>query len=706
MKESWKKSMQAFLILLILAVLYLYPGKTEAKEPKLCTGKEKGKEPKLCTGKTGAKAPKLSRTKLTMTVGDKKKLKVKNTKKKVTWKSSKPKVVKVSKKGILTAQKAGKATIKAKTGKKTLKCKVTVRRRGNKKGRSSGKCRKIGGIYYVRTDGGRKGVKYPSGVLISSKKELQDYYEENRGFYAMEGDFKKTIDSFGKTFFKTKQLVAVRLEAGGSADSYRVLDMDYSNKKYQVRVEQIVAESGTREGQCVTCKTAQWHILVPLPEKIPADSKIKVKECPSEKNQYTKTMEEAKLDSDGTSARSLAEYPGIRTLTNEFTARAVNTSGTQDLSGMRAFSYQIFRQTIAGASGVNPVVSPISAYFALSMAAAGADGETQAQFTKVLGTKTETLEKNALCTSLKRHLLSRKGSTDLSIANSIWLNQDFPVSKDYLQEIVDYFDSEVYSGKMDSIEMVNASNQWANEKTRGLIPQIVSPGELTSDMVWHLMNAVYLKAAWAEPFSKDATRQRVFRKQDGSEKRTEFLYGKRNLDYIETSDAEGAVLPYDDGKTAFLILRPTDGTDVRKFAGNLDAERVKAYISNARNAKFHFYMPKADISNDIYMNSMLKNMGLTDAFTKEKADFHKTADPDQQSNPLFIKEVLQKVRIKINEKGTEAAAITSVKATAESVPLREPDVVRTLDLDSPYVYLVVDLPSQTPLFMGVMEDPK
>lgn len=699
MKESWKKSMQAFLILLILGVLYLYPGKTEAKEPKLCTGKEEGKEPKLCTGKTGAKAPKLSKTKLTMTVGDKKKLKVKNTKKKVIWTSSKPKVVKVSKKGIVTARKAGKATIKAKTGKKTLKCKVTVRKAGDRTGMSSGKCLEMGGIYYLRTDGKRKGVKYPSGVLISSKKALQDYYKENCRYYAMAGEFKKTIDSFGKTFFKTKQLVVLRLETGSGSDSYRVIDMDYKNKSYQVKVEKTKAEIGT-------CDMAQWHILVPLPEKIPADSKIKVTECLSEKNQYTKTMEEAKLDSDGTSARSLAEYPGIRTLTNEFTAQAVNTSGTQDLSGMRAFSYQIFRQTIAGASGVNPVVSPISAYFALSMAAAGSDGETQAQFTKVLGTKTETLDKNTLCTILKRHLLSRKGSTDLSIANSIWLNQDFPVSKDYLQEIVDYFDSEVYSGKMDSIEMVNASNQWANEKTRGLIPQIVAPGQLTSDMVWHLMNAVYLKAAWAEPFSKDATRQRVFRKPDGSEKRTEFLYGKRNLDYIEMSDAEGAVLPYDDGKTAFLVLRPTDGTDVRKFAGNLDAERVKAYISNARNAKFHFYMPKADISNDIYMNSMLMNMGLTDAFTKEKADFHKTADPDQQSNPLFIKEVLQKVRIKINEKGTEAAAITSVKATAESVPLREPDVVRTLDLDSPYVYLVVDLPSQTPLFMGVMEDPK
>lgn len=98
------------------------------------------------------------------------------------------------------------------------------------------------------------------------------------------------------------------------------------------------------------------------------------------------------------------------------------------------------------------------------------------------------------------------------------------------------------------------------------------------------------------------------------------------------------------------------------------------------------------------------NMGLTDAFNG-KADFYKIAAPDTLNDPLYIDRVFQKARIKIDEKGTEAAAITSVTMKAESSPVREPDVVRTLKLDSPYVYLVVDLPSQTPLFMGVMEDP-
>lgn len=678
MKRIWKRFTGITVILLALAVLCLYPQTAEAK------------------------APKLNRTKLTMKVGEKKKLKVKNAKKKVTWKSTKPKVVKVSKKGVLTAKKAGSATIQAKTGKKTLKCRVTVRKKKNGAEKASGKCQERGGIYYIRTDGWKKDVKYPGGVLISSKKALQNYYKENCGYYAMAGDFKKTINSFDQAYFKKMQLVVLRLEAGSGSDRFRVLDMDYSNKKYQVKVEQTRAENDTfvKEGYCVTGKAAQWHILIPVPGRIPTDSKIKVKVIDSEKNQYEKTMDEAKLDKDGKSERSLAEYAGIRTLTNAFTAQAVDTSGNPELSGMRTFSYQMFQQTLSGMEKKNPVISPVSAYFALSMAAAGSGGETQTQFAKVLGAAPKLLEKNVLCGQLKKHLLSTKGSTTLTVANSIWLNEKFPVSNDYVQGIVDYFDSEVYSGKIDTDEMKNAVNQWGSEKTHGLIPNLLEKN-FDADVVMDLMNAVYLNAAWKQPFEASATREMAFRKQDGSEVRTKYLCGERNLDYVETENAEGAVLPYDDGKTVFLVLRPTDGTGIRRFAENLSEEKVKDYISNARNARFRFYMPKAENSYDINMNQMLINMGLTNAFDA-KADFYKMADEGNR-NPIYIDRVFQKVKIKIDEKGTEAAAITDIAMQEKGAGTV--NVTRTLKLDSPYVYLVVDLPSQTPLFMGVMEDP-
>lgn len=645
MKEKRKSSILAVLFLLVMAAFCLLSEKAEAKTPKL------------------------SKTKLTMTVGQKKTLKVKNTKKKVTWKSSKPKVVKVSGKGVLTAKKTGRAVIKAVVGKKTLKCKVTVRKSGGMAGQTSGACQVQGGIYYIRTNGGREGDKYPSGVLISSKKEMQNYYQENRKYYALAGSFKKTIDSFDRAYFKTGQLVVLRLETGSGSDRYRVISMEYSQKKYQVKVELMKPEIRT-------CDMAQWHILIPVPEKIPTDSKIKITVSLPEMNQYTKIMEEAKLDSDG----------------------------NQDFSGMRAFSYTLFGQTLNRTPEKNPALSPVSAYFALSMAAAGSGGETQAQFAKVLGTTPEILERNVLCSQLKKHLLSTKGATDLSIANSAWLNQDFAVSSDYLQGIVDYFDSEVYSGKIDSAEMKNAVNQWGDEKTRGLIPKILDDN-LSANIAWQLMNAVYMKAAWSQPFSKSAVCEMAFRKQDGSEIHTKFLYGERYLDYVETADAEGAVLPYNDGKTVFLALRPTDGTSVREFAGKLDEKKVKDYISNARNAKFFFYMPKADIACDVALKQILTAMGLTDAFNRSRADFDKMMAADYPGRPTYIEDVFQKVRVKINEEGTEAAAVTVVQAAVTSVPVHEPNVIRTLKLDSPYVYLVVDLPSQTPLFMGIMDDP-
>lgn len=83
-----------------------------------------------------ATKPKLSKTKITMTVGQSKKLKVKGISKKrakrIKWKSSKKKVVTVTKTGKIKARKAGTATITAKVGKKKLKCKVTVKKRSKK----------------------------------------------------------------------------------------------------------------------------------------------------------------------------------------------------------------------------------------------------------------------------------------------------------------------------------------------------------------------------------------------------------------------------------------------------------------------------------------------------------------------------------------------------------------------------------------------
>lgn len=657
-----------------------------------------------------AKAPKLSRKKLTMTVGQKKVLKVKNTKKKVTWKSGKPKVVRVSKKGVLTAKKAGKAVVKARVGKRTLKCTVTVKKKSgekdNKKNedklpisysdQESGECRVKGDIYYIRTDGYQEDAKYPKGTLICSREELQKYYQENRENYSMKGSFKKTIDSFEDSYFEKNQLAVLLLETGSGSNRYRVVKgyFDEEKKEYQVQVE--VLTPG--EGMAGTCDMAQWHILIPITDKIPEESTVTVTVVTEpEANRFEKIMQKADLDQEADSQRSLAEYAGVQTLTNGFTANPLKEEGKQAFTGVQNFSYQLFGETIR--EGVNPAVSPISAYFALSMAAAGAEGETRAEFDRVLGAASA----DVLCSQLKKHLLDVKGSTELSIANSVWTNQNLPVSEEYLQEIVDYFDSEVYSGQIDSDEMKDAVNQWVSEKTRGMIPELLSR-PLGSRTLMALINAVYMNAEWANQFSANSTCKKTFYKEDGSEIETDFMNSTRILDYVETEDAQGAVLDYDDGKTVFLALRPNDGSSVRELAGRLDASAVRNYIANARPVLFRFSMPKLDTEYELPMEEMLQTMGLGRAFTWT-TEFRKMLEPSHWGTPVKIDKALQKVTVKVDEKGTEAAAVTVITPIAGASPYHYPEVIRTLELDSPYVYVIADMPSQTPLFMGIVDYP-
>ncbi len=660
--------------------------------------------------KLQAKAPKLSRKKLTMTVGQKKTLKVKNTKKKVTWKSGKPKVVRVSRKGVLTAKKAGKAVVKAKVGKKTLKCTVTVKKKSggkdNKKDENklpvsyadqeSGECRVKGDIYYIRTDGYQKDAKYPKGTLIRSREELQKYYQENRENYSMAGSFKKTIDSFEDSYFEKNQLAVLLLQTGSGSNRYRVVKgyFDAEKKEYQAQVELLTPG----EGMAGTCDMAQWHILIPITDKIPEESTVTVTVVTEpETNRFEQIMQKEELDKKTESERSLAEYEGVRTLTNGFTAKPLTEERKQAFTGVQRFSYQIFGETVKG--GENPVVSPVSAYFALSMAAAGAEGETRAEFDKVLG----VVSTDVLCGQLKKHLSDVKGSTELSIGNSVWTNQDLPVSEEYLQEIVDYFDSEVYSGQIGSDEMKDAINQWVSGKTRGMIPKLLNK-PLDPMTLMALVNTVYMNAEWAQQFSAESTYKISFYKEDGSEIETDFMYEMRILDYVETEDAQGAVLDYDDGKTVFLALRPNDGGSVRELAGRLDASAVRSYIANARPVKFYFSMPKLDTEYEIPMKEMLQTMGLKRAFTGT-TEFRKMLAPSHGDIPVAIGKVLQKVKMKVDEKGTEAAAATVVTPVAGASPYHYPEVIRTLELDSPYVYVIVDLPTQTPLFMGIVDYP-
>lgn len=424
-------------------------------------------------------------------------------------------------------------------------------------------------------------------------------------------------------------------------------------------------------------------------------------------NQYTQIMDAGALDDAGKSTRSLAEYTGMTTLTNNLTANMPVLTGKQDFTGLQNFSWNFFSQAqreAAEKNKENVVVSPASAYIALAMAGQGAVGNTRTQFSEVLGLTPDLLKQNTNVNALKRHLMTNKGRTTLNLANSFWMDSDIVFKESYLQSVVDYFDSEIYGGDLASEDAKNAINQWASEKTNGMIPNLLNE-KLDEDTAFSLMNAIYFNAKWSRSLGEYF--QKVdFTKTDGTKVEAKYLCAERYMDYIRTPDAEGVVLPYDDGKTVFLALRPANGKSIKDFATSLDAKTVKYYISWAKNTPLDFRMPEFEYyAKGMDLISILNTMGLTDVFDKYTADLSDMCIPTSPLENIYVDKVQQDVKIKVKKDGTEAAAVTGIgSVSAPMSPREEPEYIK-FHLDSSYVYVVMDLSTQAPLFAGVMEDP-
>jgi serpin B len=380
-------------------------------------------------------------------------------------------------------------------------------------------------------------------------------------------------------------------------------------------------------------------------------------------------------------------------------AAALGAQVTEDLNkGAVSFSLQLFEKALESGDK-NVVISPVSAYLALSLAAAGADGETLEEFSTVLGVSADSLL--AYCAGLSGSLIETKGSTELMAANSAWIDAGFPVDSAYLKRITEEMNAEAFVKDLDTDDTRKAINDWVSGKTNGLIPSLLDQN-LAEQAVLALINTLYFKAKWRDTFDANDTYDRAFYLKDKINVSVPFLNEwECYRDYINLDGAEGVLRPYDDGKTAFFALRATDGRSAQELAETLDADTLARYIASAKETYMTLSMPKFTLDYGMTMNSVLGAMGLKRAFDRDLAEFGIMGKSGLGN--VYISQVLQKVRIAVNEKGTEAAAATIVEMTAgAAMPVEKPVV---LTLDSPFVYAVVDLDTGIPLFIGCMDDP-
>ena len=382
------------------------------------------------------------------------------------------------------------------------------------------------------------------------------------------------------------------------------------------------------------------------------------------------------------------------------TVYAVSYDGPPELAeqvdaALSAFGLELLRDTRA-AQGENVLLSPLSVALALSMAANGAEGETLAQLEALLSGGSGLDVLNARCARLMEEYQGLGGSTKCSIANSIWVDPNGQIREDFIGRCAGIFDAQVYQGDLSAPGIVGDLNGWVSRHTNKMIPQIISEpfDESTAAL---LVNALYLKNTWESKFDPNSTRERDFTHTGGSTESMDFLNtGSTSFPYLRGDGVQGVVLPYDDGRLGFFALLP-DG-DLDSWLAGLEGDALNQLLDGRESTLFlHLGLPKFEAEWKGELKDILAALGLEDAFIPGEADFSLLGE---NSEGYYLSQVIHAAKIKVNEKGTEAAAATIIDASGSGAP---PEEGITLVFDRPFLYGIVDLETGIPLFLGTFE---
>ena len=386
------------------------------------------------------------------------------------------------------------------------------------------------------------------------------------------------------------------------------------------------------------------------------------------------------------------ELEGSKNLTSGSSGAPAALKAMDDVmrTAYETFAYKLFAQL---PEGKTRMISPFSVYVALSMLANGAEGETLAQIDELLGLTAE--ERNAYLAAWIRDLTEvEDGATKFTNADSIWIYDEFGsiVPKDFLDICAQYYRAAVFSTPMDESTVADI-NTWAKAKTMDKIDKLID--ELSENTAMILMNAIALDAAWEGEFDEAETQKDYpFTKADGTTVKVDMMFGDLSEAYVENELATGFVKAYKGNEFSYMALLPKEGVSLEQLIASLTSEKVQSllYLSGLP-ATTHIGIPKYEAEYSIEFNDVLMELGMTDAFDDSKANFSRLFEQFE----VYVTRVGHKTYISVDEKGTEAVAVTHVDTGWKSMPMEY-----WVTLDRPFVYMIVDS-NGLPIFIGTYE---
>lgn len=360
-----------------------------------------------------------------------------------------------------------------------------------------------------------------------------------------------------------------------------------------------------------------------------------------------------------------------------------------DTTALTGFTEDTLAQVFSGDE--NTVYSPVSLYVALSMLTELTDGETRQQVMTLLGAE----DADALRQWTQRlwmQLYCDNGVTTLRLANAAFVREGAEVHQEVLDTLAESYYASSYRVPMGTEEADKTIAGWLNQQTNGLLAEDTATIQTQESDLLRLYNTLYYKAGWINEFYEGSNTEDTFTTADGVEQTATFMH--RTVDggsYLQGADYLAASLSLRDGKMTFVL--PDEGVSPQSL---LQREGFLSELKGAYDGygKLVWSVPKFDVHSSVELNGALQALGVTRAFDMNSAEFAPLADWQ-----VFVSNVMQAARVKIDEKGVEAAAYTEVVAADCAMPEELPPV--ELNLNRPFLFVIWQ--GDVPLFIGAVQ---
>lgn len=368
--------------------------------------------------------------------------------------------------------------------------------------------------------------------------------------------------------------------------------------------------------------------------------------------------------------------------------KVAEASGDMGLDVLKAIHANVPGETV--------LISPLSIQTAFNMALEGANGTTFDQITATMQYPWLDLEAIRKATGETADVLvNRSGHPSVTIANAFFYDPiRLEPNQAFLDALGNYYGAHIASDNFNQQEAVDNINQWVEDKTKGLIEEIIdkiSPEELA-----FIINALHFKSDWAHGFSDVQTANGNFTKSDGMVISVEFMGADRTFSSALTSTWQMVDLPFKDSTFSLTMVRPTNEQQTN-WLQNFTMADLNGLYHQLKSQRIILSLPKMELEFEYELSGPLKTLGMTDPFLHTNADFTGMGTPLMGPNK-YISRVDHKTVLKVDEKGAEGAAVTSVGFTVLSLP-------PSVRFNVPYLLSLRHIHSGTVLFMGFVEDP-